>query len=444
MKVVAGSINYEGSIRYKAEKIGKESTISEIVRMVAEASGSKTPIGKMVDKICGIFVPIVILISMISLIVWYLLTLDATYAIKIFVSVLVVACPCSMGLATPLAIVIASGKCSQNGIIVKSGEALENAHKIKNILFDKTGTLTNGKLKVSKFFNFSNENDIDIIKYIASIEKKSEHPIAKAIVNYAKENNAMIVACQDFKSIPGQGVYAKIKEDEFYIGSNKIVTTNVVDEIAQHIDEIINDGNSIIYVVKNNDLIALLGVKDTIRENAKKLIEDFNKKDIKSIMLTGDNEITANKIANELGIDEVISNQSPKEKASVVKEYRKKGITAMCGDGINDSVSLVNADIGIAISNGTDISIDSANVILMNDNLTKINDLIEISKKTIRIIKQNLFWAFIYNTCMIPIACGLLKPYGIEINPIMGSAAMMLSSIFVVLNSLRLKNIKIK
>ena len=446
MKVVAGSINYEGAIKYKAEKIGKESTVSEIVKMVVEASGTKAPIGRLADYICGLFVPLIITIAFLTLISYYFLTNDTSLAIERFVSVLVVACPCSLGLATPLAIVVASGACTKKGILVKSGEALENANKISNILFDKTGTLTKGNLQVSQIFNYSNEKDEDVLKYLASIEKKSEHPIAKAIVNYAKEKKAMIIACQDFKSIPGKGVYAKIKDDEFYIGNRTvmadIIRQNDNDRLISKInldeEELTTAGNSILYLVKNGQIISLIGVKDIIRENAKELITRLKDININSIMLTGDNEKTARKIASELEINEVESGRSPKEKAQIVNDYKEKGIVAMCGDGINDSVSLVNADVGIAISNGTDISINSANVVLMNDNLMKIIDLIEISKKTIKIIRQNLFWAFVYNIVMIPVACGLLKPIGIEINPMIGSLAMMISSFIVVVNSLRL------
>ena len=455
-KVIAGSINYEGSIRYNAEKIGKESTVSEIVKLVSEASTTKAPIGKMADKICGIFVPVVIAIAVITLLIWYLITKDISYAIKTFVSVLVVACPCSLGLATPIAIVVASGICSKKGILVKSGEALENAYKIKNIIFDKTGTLTNGKLQVSKFINYSVEKDEEILKYLITIEKKSEHPIAKAIVKYAKDNNVSAVVCKGFKAISGQGVYAKIKDDEFYIGNRKIFAEaqnkeeslpidkadSIVSKINKDEEELVTSGNSILFVIKNGSIIVLVGLKDLLRDNSKELIKNLKKENIKTIMLTGDNEITAKKVASEIEIDEVIGNCSPKEKSDKVNEYKKHGITAMCGDGINDSISLVNADIGIAISQGTDISIDSANVVLLNEDLLKISELIKISRKTIKIIKQNLFWACIYNVCMIPIACGVFKSFGLEINPIIGSFAMMMSSIIVVLNSLRLKQYK--
>ena len=453
-KVVAGSINCEGSIRYKAEKIGKESTVSEIVKMVVEATSTKAPIGKFADRICGKFVPEVIIIAIFAAIAWFLITKDVSYAIKVLVSVLVVACPCSLGLATPLAIVVASGEASKKGILVKNAECLENAHKAKRIFLDKTGTLTVGKLTVDKLYNYSDAQDDEILKCVASIEKKSEHPIAKAIVDCAKENKTMVVACKDFKAIAGQGVYGKIKEDEYYIGNAKLVEATIgrqedttldselVDKINHDEDELTASGNSILYVIKNNIIISLIGVKDIVRKESIELVSKLNEKDIETVMLTGDNEKTAKVIAKEIGINNVISNVSPKEKAEKIKESKFDGITMMCGDGINDSVSLVNADIGIAISNGTDVSIDSAQVVLMNDNLLKILDLIKLSKRTIRIIKQNLFWAFIYNVCMIPVACGLLKPFGIEISPIIGSFAMMMSSIIVVMNSLRIKTSK--
>ena len=289
MKVVAGSINYDGTIKYKAEKIGKESTVSEIVQMVSEASNSKIPIGRLADKICGVFVPIVITISIITLICWLIISGDIGTSINYFVSVLVVACPCSLGLATPLAIVVASGIASEKGILIKNSSVIENAHKTKNAFFDKTGTLTNGKLRVNKLINYSKENDLDVLKYVASIEKKSEHPIAKALVEYAKENKALIIACKDFKVIPGMGVYARIDNDEFYLGNKKLVD-NYVKNINDNLDKdstcLSQAGNSIIFVIKNNEVISLIGVKDSVRDISKELITKLNKNNVKSIMLT--------------------------------------------------------------------------------------------------------------------------------------------------------------
>ncbi len=440
MKVIAGSINYEGSIRYKAEKIGKESKVSEIVKMCVEATNTKAPIAKIADKISGVFVPIILVIAIISFLVWIIASKDFSVAINAFVSVLVVACPCSLGLATPLAIVVSTGVLLNKGILVKNAQCIENAGKIKNILFDKTGTLTNGKLKVSKIINYSEEKEEDVLKYVASLEKKSEHPIGKAVIEYAKEKQSMIVAVKGFESIAGEGIKGFIGKDLICVGNRKMINgLNIENNHINDEDEIANDGNSIMYVVKNNNILALIGVKDVLRNESKDLITKLKGKNVNSIMLTGDNEKTANIIAKELDIDNVISNCSPKEKAQKVKEYKENGITAMCGDGINDSISLINADIGIAIAEGTDVSIDSAEVILLKDNLIKILDLMDVSKKTIKVIKQNLFWAFLYNVCMIPVACGIFKHWGVEINPMIGSFAMMLSSLIVVLNSLKLK-----
>ena len=440
-KVIAGSINYEGTIKYKAEKIGKESTVSEIVRLVANATSTKAPIAKIADKISGYFVPVVLVISVIAFLIWLIISKDITLAINIFVSILVVACPCSLGLATPLAIVIASGNASRKGILVKTSEALENFHKAKTICFDKTGTLTKGTLSISKIYNYSNLEEKELLKNIASIEKKSEHPIARAIVNKADEEKIELEDLKEFKAIAGFGVEATMQNDDKYlIGNRKLMTENGV-IIPNEQDEIqlVNEGNSILFVSLNNKLVALIGVKDILKDNIENVIKELKDKNINVVMLTGDNEKTAEIVAKQIGIDKVVSNVTPKEKAEKIKEFKKDGIVIMCGDGINDSISLVTADIGVSISSGTDIAMDSASVILMNDNIEKINELIDISTKTIRNIKQNLFWAFFYNICMIPIACGILEPIGIEMNPMVAAFAMTISSLTVVLNALRLK-----
>ena len=440
-KVIAGSINYEGTIKYKAEKIGKESTVSEIVRLVANATSTKAPIAKIADKISGYFVPVVLVISVIAFLIWLISSKDITLAINIFVSILVVACPCSLGLATPLAIVIASGNASRKGILVKTSEALENFHKAKTICFDKTGTLTKGILSISKIYNYSDLEEKELLKNIASIEKKSEHPIARAIVNKADEEKIELEELKEFKAIAGFGVEATMQNDDKYlIGNRKLMTENgVIIPNEQDEQQLVNDGNSILFVSLNNKLVALIGVKDILKDNIENVIKELKDKNINVVMLTGDNEKTAEIVAKQIGIDKVVSNVTPKEKAEKIKEFKKDGIVIMCGDGINDSISLVTADIGVSISSGTDIAMDSASVILMNDNIEKINELIDISTKTIRNIKQNLFWAFFYNICMIPIACGILEPIGIEMNPMVAAFAMTISSLTVVLNALRLK-----
>ena len=443
-KVIAGSINYEGTIKYKAEKIGKESTVSEIVRLVVEATNTKAPIAKIADKISGYFVPTIIIIAIISFAIWLAISKNLATAINIFVTILVVACPCSLGLATPLAIVISSGKASKKGILVKTSEALENAHKIKTICFDKTGTLTKGELTISKIYNYSNLEEKEIIKKVASIENKSEHPIARAIVEKAKEEKIELDQINNFKAIAGYGVGAEIQEQKkshnYLIGNKKLMQENNI-KIPKEDDEtnLVTEGNSILYVAQDQKIIALIGVKDTIKEESKEIIEKLKKRKIEVIMLTGDNEKTAKAIAKQLGIEKVIANVLPKQKAEEIKKLKQNGLVMMCGDGINDSVSLVAADIGVSISSGTDIAMDSAEVVLMNDNLEKIEELIEISRKTIKNIKQNLFWAFFYNICMVPIACGILEPLGITMNPMIAAFAMTISSLTVVLNALRLK-----
>ena len=441
-KVIAGSINYEGAIKYKAEKIGRESTVSEIVRMVVEATNTKAPISKLADRVSSVFVPIVIAIAIITFFVWLIIGKNFAVALNYFVTVLVVACPCSLGLATPLAIVIASGVCSKKGILVKNSESLENAHKVKTIIFDKTGTLTKGTLSFSKMYNYSDLNDDDIFKIIAGVEKKSEHPIAKAIVEEAEKRNIDFDEVKEFKAISGQGVFAVVENYDVLIGNKRLMDANNITADESDFRELVNDGNSILYVSLNNKIVALIGVKDVVKENVSEVISSLKKKNINVVMLTGDNEVTAKKIAEIAGIETVVANVMPSQKAEYVEKFKKDGLVMMCGDGINDSVSLVKADIGVSVSSGTDIAMDSAQVVIMNDNLDRINDLIRISSKTIRNISGNLFWAFFYNICMIPIAMGVFVGLEVSMNPMLAALAMVFSSLFVVLNALRLRVVK--
>ena len=460
-KVIAGSINYEGTIEYKAEKIGKESTVSEIVKLVVEATSTKAPIAKIADKISGYFVPVIMLIALVSGLVWLIINHDISFGINVFISVLVVACPCSLGLATPLSIVIASGESSKKGILIKNSESLENAHKVKTIVFDKTGTLTKGKLTLSKMYNYTKNivdnkkennrlnslSDEDILKITASIEAKSEHPIARGIVQEAKERKIELERVRKFENLAGLGVIAEYNGEKYFIGNKKLMEqNNIIFDTNFSIDkdeeELQKEGNSLLFVAKDNKLIALLGVNDNVKENAKDVISKLKARNINVIMLTGDNEKTAESIADLIGIDNVIAGVMPKDKAETIENLKKNNeLVMMCGDGINDSVSLVKADIGVSVGSGTDVAMDSSDIVLMNNDLEKIVELIDISKKTIRNIKQNLFWAFFYNLCMLPIAIGLFSPFGIIINPMMASIAMTISSITVTLNSLRLKSI---
>lgn len=440
-KVIAGSLNIDGYIEYKAEKIGKDSTISEVVRLVVEASNTKSPIAKIADKVSGIFVPTIIIIALLTLIAYIFVSKDISIALTHFITVLVVACPCALGLSTPLAIIISEGLCAKNGIIVKTSETLENAHKIDTIVFDKTGTLTYGNLSISKLYNYSELLDDDILRLTASLEAKSTHPITTAFQDIKTKKNV-----DDFKIIEGIGLEGKMDKNKYYLGNSKILNKlKIENEYQKDENKLKESGNSIIYVIENNKVLALIGVKDIIRPSAKEAIKELKRLDKEVIMLTGDNKETATKIAKELGINNIISNVMPKEKTNEIKKLlndNKK--VMMIGDGINDAPSLKTASIGVSISSGTDIATNSADIILMNNNLISLLNLLKISKKTILNIKENLFWAFFYNICMIPVATGLLSTKGIVMNPMIAAFAMTASSLTVTINALRLKKLKLR
>ena len=388
--------------------------------------------------------PVVIIIAILTLVVYLLTGQEFGVAITTFITILVVACPCSLGLATPLAIIVAEGLCANKGILVKKSEILENAQKVDTIIFDKTGTLTYGKLKISTIKNYSNLENRELLQIVGSVETKSTHPIAEAFVDYLTENKIEILSINDFENIAGVGIKANIENDEILLGNEKILLKyQIKNNYKEDEEEIASDGNSIVYVVKNKEIIAIIGINDIIREGARDVISTLNKNKIQTIMLTGDNKKTAEKIAKDIGITKVISNVLPNEKAKIIRELREEGkYVLMCGDGINDSPALAIADIGVSVNSGADIAIDSSDVILIQNELKSIINLINISKKTIKNVKQNLFWAFFYNLLMIPIAIGVFKNIGIEINPMIASGAMVFSSITVICNSLRLRKIK--
>ena len=443
-KVIAGSYNYNGFLKYKAEKIGKESTVSEIVRLVIEATNTKAPIAQIADKISGYFVPIVLIISVITLIIYLLLGFDVSTAISTFVTILVVACPCSLGLATPLAIVVSEGVCINNGILVKKSEILETASKINTVIFDKTGTLTYGKLKISYIYNYSNLSDNELLQLVGNIESKSTHPIGLAFSDYITENNEQKITVKNFENIAGYGIIGEIENQKYILGNRKIVEKySILNNHTKDEQELTAKGNSVVYVIRNNEIIALIGLNDILRDNAKTTVKKLKQKNIETIMITGDNKETAEKIGKELEIDKIISNVLPKEKADIVKRLKSENKNVMmCGDGINDSPALANSNIGVSVKSGTDIAVDSSDVILIKNDLSSILKLINISENTVKNIKQNLFWAFFYNILMITIAIGVLKPIDISINPMIASFAMVISSLTVILNALRLKNNK--
>ena len=425
-RVIAGSINYDGYIEYKAENIGKDSEISHIVNMVVEATNTKAPIARLADKISGYFVPTIFVIAVISFLLNLAVVRNGTQAINALVSVLVVACPCALGLATPLAMVVAIGNCTKNGILVKSSETLEASSKIDTVVFDKTGTLTQGKLAIQDK-EISKEN----MEILQSLEEHSNHPLAKSIC----ENADNLYSVEEFEEISGLGIKGKIKNQVYFAGNNKFIG-DIENPYKNLEEEFSNKGESIVYLFTEKSVLGIVGLQDTIKPEMKEVINKLKQAQKQVIMLTGDNTNTANSIARELGIEKVISNVSPKEKLEKIKELNTNNNCLMIGDGINDSPALKTASIGVSVQNGTDITQDSADIILLNENMDSVYKILTIGDKTIKIIKQNLFWALFYNIAMVPLATGLLP---ITLNPMIASLAMTLSSFTVVINSLRLK-----
>ena len=428
-EVIAGSINCNGYIEYEAVRIGRETNISNIVKMVVEATNSKTEIQKFVDKVSGIFVPAIFIIAVLASILNFVIIRDISIAVNVFVTVLVVACPCALGIATPLAMVVSIGKLSKNGIFIKSSESLEILKDIKNVVFDKTGTLTNGKFSIVEK-NISDENML----ILQSIEFNSKHPIAQSICEFSNFNKIEVT---NFREIEGYGLQADIGNPTYYVGSSKFVKEQCINNIYENDEErFLSKGYTIVYLFNNDGVLGIVGLADTVKDGVKDLIQELKNMNKNIYMLTGDNEASAKIIANEIGIDNVESNLTPKQKLVYVSNMNDDtNSVMMVGDGINDSPSLKSAAIGVSVEGGSDVSADSSDIILMNSNIGIISLLLKVGKKTNRIIKQNLFWAVFYNCLMIVIATGLLP---IHINPMIASMAMMMSSLMVVFNSLRL------
>lgn len=443
-KVIAGSINYDGYIEYSAERIGKESTISEIVHIVTEASSAKIPLARIADRISSYFVPTIIGIAILSFVGYLAADQGFNAALNTFVTVLVVACPCSLGLATPLAIVVSEGRCAKNGILIKKGDVLETASKINKVIFDKTGTLTYGNLKISRVIDFGKMPEKDMMSLVCSTEAKSSHPISKAFAEYAKNNTLTLSEPEQFENIDGMGIHTVIGGKSYYFGNAKLLAKyGIENDRLDDANALADEGNTLVYVADEVQILSIIGINDIIRDNVDRLIRTLHSFHVEPIMLTGDNEQTAKKIAAQAGIKHVISGVLPAEKGNVIKELKAEGDKVMMiGDGINDSPALALSDIGVSVNSGSDIAMNSADVILMNDDLMKIPELIRTSRTTVRNIKQNLFWAFFYNCLMIPIAIGALKHFNITINPMIASLAMTLSSFTVIINALRLRGSK--
>ena len=430
-RVLAGSINYDGYLEYSAENIGKDSSISHIVDLVVEATNTKAPIAKFADKISGIFVPVIFVIAILAFILNIAITRDINLALNALVSVLVVACPCALGLATPLAMVVSLGNGTRKGIVIKSSEVLERINDIDTVIMDKTGTITKGELTIADLYFLDAQKDN--LKLLKSLETKSNHPLATSVSK--GENNPYKVT--DFEEIPGRGIKGKIDGVIYYAGNSKLLESiGIINTLSNKEEEFSKNGESIIYFASEKQLLGIVGLRDVIKPGIKDVISTLKEQGKKVVMLSGDNEITAKFIADEVGIDIVYSNISPKGKLEKIRELNKNQNVIMVGDGINDSPALKEATIGISVSNGTDISSDSADIMLMSEDMSKLLDVFKIGKKTIKIIRENLFWALGYNLLMVPLATGLLP---ISLNPMIASLAMTLSSLTVVLNSLRLR-----
>ncbi|MFL2076467.1 heavy metal translocating P-type ATPase [Marinilactibacillus psychrotolerans] len=444
--VIGASINKNGTIQYKATKVGKDTALSQIIKLVEEAQGSKAPIAKMADIISGYFVPIVIVIALISSLAWYFGGEDGLFSLTIAISVLVIACPCALGLATPTAIMVGTGKGAENGVLIKGGVALETTHKIQTIVFDKTGTITEGKPKVTDIITENGISDTELLQLTASAEKGSEHPLGEAIVKGAEEKDLKLSKSENFNAIPGQGIEVEIDGKKLLAGNKKLMDTRNISlkTLAEIADTLARNGKTPMYVAINDQIAGIIAVADTVKENSVAAIEKLHKMGIEVAMITGDNKGTAEAIARQVGIDRVLSEVLPEDKANEVKKLQSGGKkVAMVGDGINDAPALAQAEIGIAIGSGTDVAIESADIVLMRSDLMDVSTAVELSKATIRNIKENLFWAFAYNIIGIPFAMGIFYFFGGPLlNPIIAGAAMSLSSVSVLLNALRLKRFK--
>ncbi len=442
--VIGASINKNGYIQFEAKKVGSDTTLAQIIKLVEEAQISRAPIARMADIISGYFVPIVICIAVISGVFWFFQSKDISFALNIFISVLVIACPCALGLATPTAIMVATGKGAENGILIKGGESLETAHKIQTVVFDKTGTITEGKPSVTDIITFSNPDKNYILKLAASAEKNSEHPLGEAIL---KEYSGELFDSEDFINIEGKGIDITVDTKKILLGNIKLMQENNID-LSIHtdiIDKLASEAKTPVFMAIDGEFSALIAIADTLKESAKSAVKSLKNIGIDVIMLTGDNKKTAAAIAEKAGISRVFSEVLPNEKSNEISNLQRENIiTAMVGDGINDAPALAKSDVGIAIGNGTDVAIESADIVLMQNDLSGVYKAISLSKETIKIIKQNLFWAFAYNSLGIPVAMGILYIFGGPLlNPMIAALAMSFSSVSVLLNTLRLKKIKL-
>ena len=447
--VIGASINKTGTFEMIVTKVGEDTALAQIIKLVEEAQGSKAPISKLADKIASVFVPVVIFLAVLSGTLWYFVGHESwIFALTISISILVIACPCALGLATPTSIMVGTGLGAEHGILIKSGEVIETAQSVNVVVFDKTGTLTEGKLRVTDIVTFDNYDENEVLRLAASIEHYSEHSLGEAIVNLASEKEFILSEVEGFKASSGLGISGKVDGENILVG-NKVFLENNSISTEGHLliaDQLAAEGKTPLFIVYGNKLIGIIAVADTIKTSSREAVKKLKQMGIKIIMLTGDNKKTAEIIARQIGIDEVISEVLPENKNKEITRLQKAGNkVAMVGDGINDAPALVQADVGIAMGAGTDVAIESADIVLMNNDMLSVTRTIKLSRVTIKNIKENLFWAFIYNIIGIPVAMGVLHIFGGPLlNPMIAGAAMSFSSVSVVLNALRLKRAGIK
>lgn len=446
--VTGGSINGEGLIKFSVTKVGEDTALSKIIKLVEDAQSKKAPIAKLADVVSGYFVPVVIAIAFISAIGWMIAGKDFNFILTIFVSVLVIACPCALGLATPTAIMVGTGKGAELGVLIKGGEALETAHKVSAVVLDKTGTITEGKPVLTDIATYSDAGELEVLTLCASAERGSEHPIARAIVEGAEKRGLELSEPEEFKAIPGRGIDARVQGKRVLAGNIKLMHENGIEVTAAKdaAESFSSGGKTLMYVAVDDGLSGLMAAADTVKPTSGQAVKKLKHLGLRVVMITGDNKNTAAAIAKEVDIDQVLSDVLPQDKAGEVQKLQKSGHSvAMVGDGINDAPALVQADIGMAIGTGTDVAVESADIVLMRGDLNEVPAAIALSRATIRNIKQNLFWAFIYNLAGIPLAAGVFYIFGGPLlNPIFAGAAMALSSVSVVSNALRLKGFKVK
>lgn len=439
--VISATLNQNGSFKFEALKVGDDTTLAQIIRLVDEAGNSKAPIARLADKVSGVFVPIVIAIAIVTAAVWLILGQSFEFALSNAISVLVISCPCALGLATPVAIMVGTGKAASQGILIKSAQSLETLHSIDTIVLDKTGTITSGRPSIQNIIKYKSMTDDDFLSLAASIEQGSEHPLALAILNQAKQKYLELKKVEDFEAVGGKGVVAKVEGKTYFAGNSSFIKEKGVSFKEKDVVDLADEGKTPLIFASTSEIIGIIAVADTIRDSSKAAIQEFKQKGLHVVMLTGDNRRTANAVGKCLNIDEVISDVLPVDKESVIRRLQDQNRKVMMvGDGINDAPALMRADVGVAIGKGTDIAIDSADIVLMKNSLLDVNTAIDLSVSVIRNIKMNLFWAFFYNFLGIPVAAGVFYPlFGWLLSPMLGSAAMSLSSVCVVTNALRLR-----